>query len=161
MDTAAKTDSDALTLRSARQRGHGLIAKSKFEAVRALFDGLARLPLTQSIRPSDIGMIMVRGRVGGVGARFNLGELPVARAALRIAGGAVGIGYVAGRSIDHAELAALGDAMLQDAQWRDDLETQVLLPLAAAMAERKHLTARQAAATKVDFFTMTRTRAEP
>lgn len=143
---------------AARQRAHGLIARSPAESVRAVFAQMPDLPATDLVRPSDIGLIMVRGRIGGEGARFNFGELPVARAAVRLRSGKVGIGYVAGRDSDHAELAALADAMVQDDDWRDMLEDKVLAPLASQMAERKAIIARKAAATKVDFFTMVRTR---
>ena len=103
---------------------------------------------------------MVRGKVGGDGARFNLGELPVTRAALRIDGGQVGIGYVAGRKDDHAELAALADAMVQSPEWSDTLEQGVLKPLARELDTSKQEKGRKAAATKVEFFTMVRTRKE-
>ncbi len=145
---------------AARQRAHALIAKSKVADVRALFDRIDDLPESTPLRPAEVGLLMVRGRVGGDGQRFNLGELPVARAALRLAGDAVGIGYVAGRDVAHAELAALADGMTQTESWRTRLEDQVLAPLAAQLAERKLADARKAAATKVDFFTMVRTRAE-
>jgi alpha-D-ribose 1-methylphosphonate 5-triphosphate synthase subunit PhnG len=147
-------------LRSARQRVHALIAKSPADAVRSVFDLMDSLPEVERLRPSEVGLVLVRGRVGGEGDKFNLGELPVARAALRIPEGPVGVGYVAGRNRDHAELAALADAMVQADIWRDKLETGVLEPLAAGLAERKADTARKAAATKVDFFTMVRTRGE-
>lgn len=103
---------------------------------------------------------MVRGKVGGDGARFNLGELPVTRAALRIEGGPVGIGYVAGRNDEHAELAALADAMAQSSEWRDRLEEGVLSPLVQQLDTSKQEKGRKAAATKVEFFTMVRTRKE-
>lgn len=147
-------------LQAERQRAHALIATSKAARVRAAFDRMGDLPDSAPLRPSEVGLVMVRGRVGGDGQRFNLGEVPVARAALRLAEGAVGIGYVAGRDLDHAEFAALADAMVQSDRWRAALETAVLAPLAAELAERKDGDARKAAATKVDFFTMVRTRAE-
>lgn len=147
-------------MRSARQRAHALIAKSPAEAVRSAFDLMENLPEVERLRPSEVGLVLVRGRVGGEGDKFNLGELPVARAALRIPEGPVGVGYVAGRNRDHAELAALADAMVQVDAWRDRLEAGVLAPLAAGLAERKTSTGRKAAATKVDFFTMVRTRGE-
>jgi alpha-D-ribose 1-methylphosphonate 5-triphosphate synthase subunit PhnG len=100
----------------------------------------------------------VRGRVGGAGAPFNLGELPVARAAVRLDDGQVGVGYVAGRDRDHAEFAALADAMVQSPAWRETVEAQILMPLEAEYAARRLETGRKAAATKVDFFTMVRTR---
>ena len=40
---------------------------------------------------------MVRGRVGGDGAPFNLGEATVSRAAVRLSTGEVGFGYTLGR----------------------------------------------------------------
>jgi len=144
----------ALTLQ--RQRAHGLIAKAPAARVRALFDALEVAP-----QASDIGLLMVRGRVGGSGGAFNLGELPVARAAVRLADGPVGVGYVAGRDTGHAELAALADAMIQSPAWEALLETQVLTPLEADHAHRQIETGRKAAATKVDFFTLVRTRSEP
>lgn len=143
-----------------RQRAHGLIAKSPHEVVRDLFDRMGSLPAHSQVRPTDTGLIMVRGKVGGDGARFNLGELPVTRAALRIEGGPVGIGYVAGRNDEHAELAALADAMAQSSEWRDRLEEGVLSPLVQQLDTSKQEKGRKAAATKVEFFTMVRTRKE-
>lgn len=143
-----------------RQRAHALIAKAPVARVRTLFDQVSDLPHAEPLRPTTIGLITVRGRVGGDGMRFNLGELPVARAALRLADGIVGVGYVAGRDHDHARLAALGDAMIQSPAWRERLETTVLAPLASELAVHKALEARKAAATKVEFFTMVRTRKE-
>lgn len=143
---------------AARQRTHALVARNPQHAVRALFESLPELPSAQRLRPSETGLIMVRGRIGGNGARFNLGEMPVARATMQIASGAVGIGYVMGRDHDHAEMAALADAMVQDPAWRDALETRVLAPLAEQQVDRKALESRKAAATKVEFFTMVRNR---
>lgn len=150
----------AQALTATRQRAHALIAKSRSSSVQACFARMMDLPRSTPLRPTEIGLIMVRGRVGGDGQRFNLGELPVARAAVRIENGPVGVGYVAGRDHDHAEMAALADAMVQSDAWREQLEDMVLAPLAAELAERKDANARKAAATKVDFFTMVRTRAE-
>jgi alpha-D-ribose 1-methylphosphonate 5-triphosphate synthase subunit PhnG len=147
-------------LTALRQRAHAIVAKSKAASVRALFDRIAGLPVATPLRPTEVGLVMVRGRVGGDGQRFNLGELPVTRAAVKFSGGPVGIGYVAGRDPAHAEMAALADAMVQTDAWREKLEDGVLAPLAAELAADKDTAARKAAATKVDFFTMVRTRAE-
>ncbi len=151
--------SDALTAQ--RQRAHALIAKAPASRVQALFDALDGVPKGSAVRPSDIGLLMVRGRVGGAGGAFNLGEMPVARAAVRIADGTVGVGYVAGRDKNHAEMAALADAMVQSRLWASVLESEVLGPLEAEQAHRQIELGRKAAATKVDFFTLVRTRAEP
>lgn len=156
-DVSTEDEASAIAV---RQRAHGLIAKSPHEMVRYLFDRMENLPDIKQVRPTDTGLIMVRGKVGGDGARFNLGELPLTRAALRIDGGQVGIGYVAGRNSDHAELAALADAMVQSEAWSGVLEERVLVPLADAVRDKKAEKGRKAAATKVDFFTMVRTRKE-
>ena len=56
-------------------------------------------PDVVSIRAPEIGAVMVRGRVGGAGDAFNLGEMTVTRCSLRLACGAVGHGYVQGRDL--------------------------------------------------------------
>ncbi|MEO0380497.1 MAG: phosphonate C-P lyase system protein PhnG, partial [Pseudomonadota bacterium] len=90
-----------------------------------------------------------------VGAPFNLGEMTVTRASIRLASGEVGHGYIQGRSKDHAHTAALVDALMQTAQ-ADALEDAILVPLRSTANTRAATRAAKAAATKVDFFTMAR-----
>ena len=95
------------------------------------------LPAHEDLREPENGLVMVRGRVGGDGAPFNLGEATVSRAAVRLASGEVGFGYVLGRDGDKARMIALCDAMVQSAEFADAVETKVLAPLREAMqAER-------------------------
>ncbi len=103
---------------------------------------------------------MVRGRAGGNGQRFNLGELPVTRCSVRSAAGYVGHGYVQGRDKAHAELAAILDAALQEPARRLALTETVIRPLAGALVDQKKAIEAKAAATKVDFFTMVRGESE-
>ncbi len=115
----------------------------------------------QWLRPPQTGLVMVRGRIGGTGAKFNLGEVPVTRCALRLArdnGGAgiVGMAWVQGRDARHAEWAARLDALLQEPACHEQIHTQVIVPLAAAQAARRDVAARKAAATKVEFYTLAR-----
>lgn len=118
----------------------------------------------QWLRPPETGLVMVRGRAGGTGAQFNLGEVPVTRCALRQQrenhpmpeDGTVGVAYVQGRNVRHAELAARLDALLQQSALCERIHTQVIEPLAAAQAARRDAVARKAAATKVEFYTMAR-----
>ena len=98
---------------------------------------------------------MVRGRAGGTGAAFNLGEMTVTRCALRLESGEVGHSYVQGRSKSHAERAAIVDALMQGTR-AEHVRTQVLEPLQAEEDCRKKTRSAKAAATKVDFFTMVR-----
>jgi len=106
------------------------------------------------LRPPEVGAAMVRGRAGGTGAPFNLGEMTVTRCALRLAGGQVGHAYVAGRSRDKARIAALCDALMQDPDHAAAVRDGVLAPLAGAAAEARARDAAKAAATRVEFFTM-------
>ena len=57
----------ANALAAARQRAHALIAKSHPATVQACFARMGDLPQTSPLRPTEIGLIMVRGRVGGDG----------------------------------------------------------------------------------------------
>src|SRR3982074_323537 len=53
--------------------------------------------LHENLREPESGLVMVRGRIGGDGAPFNLGEATVSRAAVRLSTGEVGLGYPLGR----------------------------------------------------------------
>jgi alpha-D-ribose 1-methylphosphonate 5-triphosphate synthase subunit PhnG len=119
---------------------------------------LAEMPLPdcENLREAENGLVMLRGRIGGDGAPFNLGEATISRAAVRIASGEVGFGYTLGRDREKAQLIALCDALVQSDQFADDVETQVIAPLRAAMLARRSARAAEAAATRVDFYTMVR-----
>lgn len=112
------------------------------------------------LRPPETGLMMVRGRIGGTGDRFNLGELTVTRCALRVVNddGAVaaGVGYVLGRSARQAELVALADALLQDPAHGARLQRDLLEPLEAELVAAALHSERQAQATRVEFFTVAR-----
>ena len=71
------------------------------------------MPAHEDLREPENGLVMVRGRVGGDGAPFNLGEATVSRAAVRLSTGEVGFGYTLGRDRQKAKLIALCDAMVQ------------------------------------------------
>jgi alpha-D-ribose 1-methylphosphonate 5-triphosphate synthase subunit PhnG len=140
-----------------RKRWLSVLAKATPAEVAAAWDGLASQPGYRVLRAPEIGMVMVRGRAGGTGDAFNVGEMTVTRAAVRLESGATGIGYVAGRDRRHAEIAAVVDAMMQSPDLRPVAEG-IVDPLETAQQQRRDAAARKAAATKVDFFTMVRTR---
>lgn len=141
-----------------RKRWLSILAKAPSKEVIAAWDGLAERPSYRALRAPEIGMVLVRGRMGGTGDPFNLGEMTVTRAAVRLDSGETGIGYVAGRDRRHAEIAAAVDAMMQSADLRPSVEGAIVARLADAQDGRRDTAARKAAATKVDFFTMVRTR---
>jgi alpha-D-ribose 1-methylphosphonate 5-triphosphate synthase subunit PhnG len=99
---------------------------------------------------------MVRGRIGGDGAPFNLGEATVTRAAVQLASGEIGYSYALGRDARKARLAALCDALWQSHQHRPALEQHVLAPISDRLERERAETRKRTAATKVDFFTLVR-----
>ena len=140
----------------ARQRWMGLLARAPADRVTAYCNGLAGRPGYRRLRGPEQGLIMVRGRAGGTGKPFNMGEMTVTRCTVRLDSGVVGHGYVAGRNGAHAEASALCDALLQDAAHEAAVLRDLIEPLARSEAESRAKTRGKAAATKVDFFTMVR-----
>ncbi len=118
--------------------------------------GEIELPAHVQLREPENGLVMVRGRVGGDGAPFNLGEATVSRAAVRLVSGEVGFGYALGRDREKARLIALCDALIQTEAYAGLIEMQVIVPLRNAMAASRTQAAAEAAATRVDFYTMVR-----
>jgi alpha-D-ribose 1-methylphosphonate 5-triphosphate synthase subunit PhnG len=140
---------------AARKAWLGLLAKAPAPDVARRWAALDLKAPHQVLRAPEIGGVMVRGRAGAIGEAFNLGEMTVTRASIKLGDGTVGHGYVQGRGKDHALQAALIDALMQtDAAER--VRTVILTPLEASMTEKKSTRAAKAAATKVDFFTMVR-----
>ena len=139
---------------AARRHWMSVLARAGATEIAALLANIPALPPHVRLRGPEAGLIMLRGRAGGGGAAFNLGEMTVTRCSVRIADGPVGHAYVAGRDGSQAELAALLDAALQQAALHDALQAAVIAPLAARQQEARDATARRAAATRVDFFTM-------
>jgi alpha-D-ribose 1-methylphosphonate 5-triphosphate synthase subunit PhnG len=123
------------------------------EAAWRRVDGRATYRL---LRAPETGLVMVRGRAGGTGMRFNLGEMTATRCTVELPGGEVGHGWVPGRNARHAELAAVLDALLQDPERRPALEARVLTPLLRLLEARRRLERERAASARVDFFTLVR-----
>jgi alpha-D-ribose 1-methylphosphonate 5-triphosphate synthase subunit PhnG len=114
------------------------------------------VPAHENLREPESGLVMVRGRTGGDGAPFNLGEATVSRAAVRLATGEVGFGYTLGRDAKKAQMIALCDAMVQSAALSGEVEVKVVAPLRAVMMAERNRKAAETAATRVDFYTMVR-----
>ncbi|MDN6882009.1 phosphonate C-P lyase system protein PhnG [Variovorax sp. CAN2819] len=110
------------------------------------------------LRAPETGLVMVQGRAGGSGERFNLGEVTVTRCALRLgeAGSPVGVAYVMGRSHRHAQLAAVADALLQDPAQQPALDAQLLAPVRSHLELRRAKRQASAQSSKVEFFTVAR-----
>lgn len=112
-------------------------------------------PVVRDLRKPEIGLVMVRGRIGGGGAPFNLGEATVTRAAVEI-DGVAGHGHVLGRDKARARLVAVFDALWQASTTRLFVERGVLAEVRARVEAEDALARARTAATRVDFFTMVR-----
>jgi len=135
-----------------RRGALGLLARSPASLLTECLAGIGGLPPFTWLRKPETGMVMLRGRIGGDGARFNLGEATITRCTLRLADGTVGVGTVRGRSARQAEMIALCDAMLQQPAVRTD----VLDILADAERERNARAAAATAGSRVDFYVLVR-----
>jgi alpha-D-ribose 1-methylphosphonate 5-triphosphate synthase subunit PhnG len=155
-DTASDPTTDPLLPQ--RQRWMGVLARATAAELAERLAALPPVPPHRRLRGPETGLVMVRGRAGGDGGPFNLGEMTVTRCAVRLTDGRVGHAYVAGRDGRQAELAALLDALMLDEDARPAIETAVIVPLAEVQAARREEQARRAAATRVQFFTMTQMR---
>jgi len=133
----------------------GLLAKASRAELQAAFDALADKPAVQPVRGPETGLVMVRGRMGGGGAPFNLGEATVSRASIRLDDGTVGHGQALGTDGARARLAAIFDALFQQPARKGEVDA-LLERIAARVADEDAAKARQTAATRVDFFTMVR-----
>lgn len=139
-----------------RRAAMALLVEADAEALARLLQSVGTLPAYENVRSPETGLVMVRGCVGGDGDPFNVGEATVSRAAVRLASGEIGFGYVLGRDREKARLVALCDALLQTESHRAAIETEVLAPLRSYTAAERDLAAARTAATRVDFFTLVR-----
>jgi alpha-D-ribose 1-methylphosphonate 5-triphosphate synthase subunit PhnG len=147
----------------ARKQWMAVLARTPREALKAALDAAlagVKAPAYDWLRAPDIGLAMVRGRIGGTGDAFNLGEVTVTRATLRLrmddGSAPVGVAVHKGRDKERATLAAFADALLQTDAYAQRVQQHVIEPLAARIAQERARKEAQAAATKVEFFTMVR-----
>jgi alpha-D-ribose 1-methylphosphonate 5-triphosphate synthase subunit PhnG len=138
-----------------RKAAMAVLAHSDMAAISGRLAGIT-LPAHETLREPENGLVMVRGRIGGDGAPFNLGEATVSRAAVRLSTGEVGFGYTLGRDRQKARIIALCDALVQSDQFAATVEANVIAPLRAAMIAGRSRKAAETAATRVDFYTLVR-----
>ena len=137
-----------------RKAALDVLAAAPARELAAVWDAWADKPDFTKVRGPEVGLVMVRGRAGGGGAPFNLGEASVSRASVRIVTGQLGHGYCLGRDLAKAEVIAVIDALFQ--RTPEAVEAEIVTPL-WALAQRSEQQQRdEAAATRVDFFTMVR-----
>jgi alpha-D-ribose 1-methylphosphonate 5-triphosphate synthase subunit PhnG len=131
------------------------LAAAARPAELAALEALPEAAGAVDLRPTEVGLVMLRGRIGGGGDAFNLGEATVTRAAVTLGGGETGFGYVLGRDRRKARLAATLDALMQTDR-RGRIEAEILAPIAGRLAAEAATRRARTAATRVDFFTVAR-----
>jgi alpha-D-ribose 1-methylphosphonate 5-triphosphate synthase subunit PhnG len=124
--------------------------------MEAALAALGDLTPVDDIRPPQTGLVMLRGRIGGDGPPFNIGEATVTRAAVRLASGEMGFAYLLGRSHRRARLAALIDALGQRERDRTALQRLLVEPVTARCDSARARRQAETGATRVDFFTLVR-----
>ena len=145
------------TYDEARKRRLDALASSDPTNLAARYAALQpSAPAAKPIRGPEIGMVMLRGRAGGGGAAFNLGEATVTRATVKVATGEVGHAIILGRHLQKASIVAHLDALSQLPEWVQVVETDFVTPALAEQDAARIRQAEEAEATRVDFFTMVR-----
>jgi alpha-D-ribose 1-methylphosphonate 5-triphosphate synthase subunit PhnG len=133
----------------------GFLARATAEDFAALEGGLLSGHAVTDLKPPESGLIMLRGRMGGDGAPFNLGEASMTRAVVEI-DGKRGYGYRLRREAALARDAAIADALWQNPVLREAVERLITNRVEQRLAEAAALKASETAATRVDFFTLVR-----
>lgn len=149
------TRSETSPQQSQRQQAMGVLAHMPTGRIASCLSQID-VPPHEALRQPENGLVMVRGRIGGDGAPFNLGEASVSRAAVRLSSGEVGFGYVLGRDGEKARLIALCDALIQSEAFRNRVEQKVVAPLREELEKARAQQDSETAATRVDFYTLVR-----
>lgn len=140
----------------ARRQGHfATLARAGLAEVEAVLAEAPAIPNFNVLKRPETGTIMVEGRAGGAGRRFNLGEATMTRCAIRLDDGTLGFSYALGRDTAKAQKAAVLDALLQK-EGPDGPLHRAMLRLDERQKQARAQASRKAAATKVEFFTMVR-----
>ena len=140
---------------SLRPRWMAVLARSAQQDLKSFFDQRNGLPDHYIMKAAETGTVMVEGRAGGTGQRFNTGEATVTRCVVRL-GNHMGFSYALGRDKNHALYAAILDALLQDPAHHHVVMDAVIKPLEERQAQARLERSRKAATTKVEFFTLVR-----
>ena len=91
-----------------------VLARARPREIERLLAPRRRCPAYTRLRGPETGLVMLRGRAGGSGAPFNLGEMTVTRCTVRTEAAGSATPMSPGRDLRQAELAAALDAALQD-----------------------------------------------
>ncbi|MFA5124189.1 phosphonate C-P lyase system protein PhnG, partial [Zavarzinia sp.] len=131
----------------ARRQRLRLLAGAAPADLAAALDEAGAVPDLRLVRAPECGLVMVRGRAGGTGERFNIGEMTVSRCTVADADGRLGVGMVAGRDRAKAEMVAKLDLVAQRPGPGAGIAARLLGRLEAQAARAAAARAARAAAT--------------
>lgn len=141
---------------TARQQWMATLAMANTDELLLCSKTLVRKESFEDIRSAEVGLAQVRGRMGGTGSAFNLGDMTISRCVLRSSEGIYGYSYVSGRSKIHAQRAAELDAMLQSANHHDEVMKVVIQTLLDQQQFKDRNRREKTESTRVNFFTLVR-----
>ncbi|MCI9867402.1 phosphonate C-P lyase system protein PhnG [Rhizobium skierniewicense] len=140
-----------------RKNALDILAAASADILAEQYEALEpTLPTAVPVRGPEIGAVMIRGKVGGGGAAFNLGEASVTRATVKLASGEIGHSIILGRDKRKARIVAHLDALRQIPDWVEQIDSKIVRPALDAMNAEKLRRAEETEATRVDFFTVAR-----
>ncbi len=137
-----------------RARRMGLLARASLSELKHFLHPLHAAE-AEPVRGPETGLVMLRGRIGGGGNAFNLGEATVTRATVRLATGQIGHGQRLGTDQEATRLSAIVDALGETSE-HGAAVVRLLAEIKARLEKEEWTAAEQAAATRVDFFTLVR-----
>ena len=154
-------EQDTAVDEATRRRAARALAAASTAELAAGWAAWPEQPAVEYLRGPEAGLVMVQGRIGGAGDRFNLGEATVTRATAVLRGGdlagdCVGTSYVLGSDPEHAGLAAIFDALLADPGAAERVLAAIIEPLERGQAARDAAARAEARSTVVDFLTVAR-----
>jgi alpha-D-ribose 1-methylphosphonate 5-triphosphate synthase subunit PhnG len=133
-----------------------VMAKASGDDMLEAWNDLKTKPEYRFLKAPETGLVMVQARAGGTGRRFNFGEMTMTKCIVELPDGTHGHGYIAGSDPQHAEIAAVLDAVLQTVDTDKAVLDGIIAPLAQRQAARLRTLETKTAATRVDFFTLVR-----
>ncbi|MGP3590070.1 phosphonate C-P lyase system protein PhnG [Vagococcus sp. WN89Y] len=145
-----------MSLIKKRQYWMSILARSQATEIISRWAALDFRQQYKLLRPTQIGLIQLQGRMEVSGQRFMLGDMTVTRAAVEVSDGTVGYSYIIGRDKTKAELCAVIDALLQKEAYCAHIIAAVIEPLAQRLRETGQKQRQDVAPSKVNFYNLVR-----
>lgn len=143
-------------LTTARKKRMAVLARCSARRLEELWAGLAFNPAYKLLRGPESGLVMLRGRIGGTGEAFNIGEATVTRASVKLEDGSVGHAMALGRDQTKVRVAAIVDALCHNPEAAALIDAEMIAPIERELDDADEKRRQETAATRVDFFTMVR-----